>query len=70
MAHASKKKNTQVESLKKKMIERGATPRRHTVKRAGRPKERKEHDEGTQNLNDRTGKVDTRSENPEKRNEQ
>ena len=36
-------------------MERRATPREHTVKRAVRPKERKEHDEGTKNLNDKTG---------------
>ena len=67
-AHASKKKNTPVESLKRKKMEQGATnTREHTVKRAVRPKTRKEHDGGTKNSTDKTGKDDTRNENPEKK---
>ena len=49
-------------------MEQGAThTREHTVKRAVRPKTRKEHDGGTKNSTDKTGKDDTRNENPEKK---
>ena len=58
MAHTSKKKNTPVEGLRRKKIEQEATPREHISKRAIRPNERKEHDKGTKNPNDKTGKVE------------
>ena len=41
MANASKKKNTPVESLKRKKMEQGPPPREYKVKRGVRPKDRK-----------------------------
>ena len=53
--------------LKKEKDGKGSNPEGAYSEKGGK---RKEHDEGTKNSNDKTGKVDMRNENPEKENEQ